>query len=137
MPPLRERKTDILLLADYFLEKYAKENHKDIRRFSTPAIDMLVEYHWPGNVRELENAIERAVVLSKSRTLDIEDFSFLQTSPSIPSEPMSLRQMERHYIQRILGKCDWNITKAAKILDINRVTLHKKIKRYDMRKNTE
>jgi len=63
MPPLRERKTDILLLADHFLEKYAKENHKNIRRFSTPAIDMLMDYHWPGNVRELENCIERAVLL--------------------------------------------------------------------------
>ncbi len=63
LPPLRARKTDILLLADYFLEKYAEENHKDIKRFSTPAIDMLMEYHWPGNVRELENCIERAVLL--------------------------------------------------------------------------
>jgi DNA-binding NtrC family response regulator len=63
MPPLRERKTDILLLADFFLEKYAQENNKDIRRFSTPAIDMLMAYHWPGNVRELENCIERAVLL--------------------------------------------------------------------------
>jgi len=63
LPPLRERKTDILLLADFFLEKYAGQNHKDIKRFSTPAIDMLMEYHWPGNVRELENCIERAVLL--------------------------------------------------------------------------
>ena len=63
LPPLRERKTDILLLADHFLAKYAKENSKDIRRFSTPAIDMMVGYHWPGNVRELENCIERAVLL--------------------------------------------------------------------------
>ena len=63
MPPLRERKTDILLLADYFLEKYSKENNKEIKRFSTPAIDMLMDYHWPGNVRELENCIERGVLL--------------------------------------------------------------------------
>ncbi len=63
LPPLRERKTDILLLADHFLERYTKENSKDIRRFSTPAIDMLMDYHWPGNVRELENCIERAVLL--------------------------------------------------------------------------
>ena len=63
LPPLRERKTDILLLADHFLENYARENKKDIRRFSTPAIDMLMQYHWPGNVRELENSIERAVLL--------------------------------------------------------------------------
>ena len=137
IPALRERKEDIPLLIQHFLEKYSLETTKKVDHITRDTIEHLITYDWPGNVRELENAIERAVVLSKSRTLDIEDFSFLQTSPSIPSEPMSLRQMERHYIQRILGKCGWNITKAAKILDINRVTLHKKIKRYDMRKNTE
>ncbi len=63
MPSLRMRRTDIILLADHFLEKYAKENFKDIKRFSTPAIDMMMEYHWPGNVRELENCIERAVLM--------------------------------------------------------------------------
>jgi len=63
MPSLRMRKTDIILLADYFLEKYAKENFKEIKRFSTPAIDMMMQYHWPGNVRELENCIERSVLL--------------------------------------------------------------------------
>lgn len=137
IPALRERKEDIPLLIQHFLEKYSLETTKKVDHITRDTIEHLITYDWPGNVRELENAIERAVVLAKSRTLDIEDFSFLQTSPSIPSEPMSLRQMERHYIQRILGKCGWNITKAAKILDINRVTLHKKIKRYDMRKNTE
>ena len=63
MPPLRERKPDIMLLADHFLEKYAREHGKHIRRISTPAIDMLTSYHWPGNVRELENTIERAVLV--------------------------------------------------------------------------
>jgi Nif-specific regulatory protein len=63
MPPLRERRTDILLLAEHFLEKYARDNGKDIRRITTPAIDMLMRYHWPGNVRELENCVERAVLL--------------------------------------------------------------------------
>jgi DNA-binding protein Fis len=75
------------------------------------------------------------VVLSKSRTLDIQDFSFVQTSPLIPSKPMSLREMEKYYIQRILDGCDGNITQAAKILNINRVTLHKKIKRFEIQKN--
>jgi two-component system response regulator HydG len=89
------------------------------------------------NGREMENAIERAVVLSKSRTLNMQDFSFLQTSPSMPSRPMSLRDMEKHYIHRILEECDWNVTRAAKMLDINRVTLHKKIKRFEMRKNAK
>ena len=63
MPPLRERKTDILLLADFFLERYAEENGREVKRLSTPAIDMLMAYHWPGNVRELENCVERAVLL--------------------------------------------------------------------------
>jgi len=72
IPPLRERKTDILLLADHFLEKYAAENHKNIHRFSTPAIDMLMDYHWPGNVRELENCIERAVLLCEEGVI-LED----------------------------------------------------------------
>src|SRR4030095_16695514 len=62
-PPLRERKPDIMLLADHFVEKYSNEHGKSIKRISTPAIDMLTSYHWPGNVRELENTIERAVLV--------------------------------------------------------------------------
>jgi len=69
IPPLRDRKTDILLLADHFTEKYGKENNKAIRRISTPAIDMLMSYHWPGNVRELENIIERAVIISDDKVI--------------------------------------------------------------------
>jgi len=65
VPPLRERKTDIPLLVDHFAAKYSKTNHKDIKRISTSAIDMLMSYRWPGNVRELENCIERAVILSQ------------------------------------------------------------------------
>ena len=63
VPPLRERKPDILLLADHFLEKYSVEHHKNIKRISTPAIDMLMAYHWPGNVRELQNIMERSVLV--------------------------------------------------------------------------
>ena len=136
IPPLRERKEDIPLLIRHFLEKYSHETTKQVDHMTHDAIERLIAYEWPGNVRELENAIERAVVLSKSRTLDIQDFSFLQTSPSMPSTPMSLREMEKHYIQRILDGCGWNVTQAAKILDINRVTLHKKIKRFEMQKNS-
>ena len=65
MPPLRKRKADIVLLADHFLEKYAKENGKKVRRLSSAVIDMLMSYHWPGNVRELENCIERAVLVAE------------------------------------------------------------------------
>src|SRR5678809_810538 len=69
MPPLRERKSDVLLLADHFLEKYAREHGKRIKRISTPAIDMLASYHWPGNVRELENIIERAVLVCETNVI--------------------------------------------------------------------
>ncbi len=137
IPPLRERKEDIPLLIRHFLEKYSQETTKRIDHITRDTIKRLTVYEWPGNVRELENAIERAVVLSRSRTLDIQDFSFLQTPPSMLSGPMSLLEMEKHHIQRILKECGWNITRAAKILDINRVTLHKKIKRFELQKTAE
>jgi two-component system response regulator HydG len=97
-------------------------------------MELLKSYDWPGNVRELENAIERAVVLSKSRTLGKEDFAFLRTAPSPIPKSRSLREMEKTYIQEILEDCDWNVTKASKILDINRVTLHKMIKRLNLKR---
>jgi DNA-binding NtrC family response regulator len=135
IPPLRERKEDIPLLIQHFLEKFSQETTKRVDHITPDAIERLTAYGWPGNVRELENAIERAVVLSKSRTLNIQDFSFLQKTPAMFTKPMSLREMEKLYIKRILEECDWNVTRAAKILDVNRVTLHKKIKRFEMQKN--
>ena len=69
MPPLRERKADLLLLADHFLEKFSREHGKSIKRISTPAIDMLMSYHWPGNVRELENTLERAVLVCDGQVI--------------------------------------------------------------------
>jgi DNA-binding NtrC family response regulator len=134
IPPLRERKEDIPLLIEHFLEKYSQETTKRVDHITRDTIKRLTAYEWPGNVRELENAIERAVVLSRSRTLDLQDFSFLQTSPSMP---LSLLEMEKHHIQQVLNECDWNITRAAKILDINRVTLHKKIKRLELQRNVQ
>ncbi len=134
IPPLRERKEDIPLLIEHFLEKISHETAKQVDHITRDTIERLIAYEWPGNVRELENAIERAVVLSKSRTIDIADFAFLQAPAAVPSKARSLREMEKYHIQRILEECGWNITRAAKILDINRVTLHKKIKRFEMQK---
>jgi len=122
MPPLRERKTDILLLADYFLEKYTKENNKDIRRFSTPAIDMLMEYHWPGNVRELENCIERAVLLCEEGVIHSYHLPpTLQTgmeSDTLPAVSLedAIGNLEREMIIDALKNTRGNITLAAKIL---------------------
>jgi len=136
LPPLRERKEDIPLLLEHFLEKYSHEATKHVDHISRDARTHLVAYDWPGNVRELENAVERAVVLARSRTLELQDFSFLQRQPAIFAKPIALREMEKQYIRRILEECGWNVTKAAKVLDINRVTLHKKMKRFAIEKKS-
>jgi Nif-specific regulatory protein len=122
LPPLRERKTDILLLADYFLEKYDKENHKNIKRLSTPAIDMLMEYHWPGNVRELENCIERAVLLCEEGVIHSYHLPpTLQTgkeSGTVPALSLedAVASLEREMIIDALKNTRGNITMAAEIL---------------------
>jgi Nif-specific regulatory protein len=122
MPPLRERKTDLLMLADYFLEKYAKENHKDIRRFSTPAIDMLMQYHWPGNVRELENCLERAVLLCEEGVIHSYHLPpTLQTGQESGTLPaLSLEEavanLEKEMLIDALKNTRGNITCAAQIL---------------------
>ncbi len=134
VPPLRKRKGDIPLLIHHFLKKYSHETTKHVDRVTQDAIQLLEQYPWPGNVRELENVVERAVVLSKSRTLRPIDFSCLETSSSFPSSPGTLREMEKAYIRKILEQCSWNISRAARILDINRVTLHNKIKKYNFKK---
>ena len=122
LPPLRERKTDILLLADYFLEKYAGENNKDIRRFSTPAIDMLMAYHWPGNVRELENCIERAVLLCDEGVIHsyhlpptLQTGTESDTLPSLSLEE-AVANLEREMIIDSLKNTRGNCKAAAKLL---------------------
>jgi two-component system response regulator HydG len=137
IPPLRARKDDIPLLAQHFLSKYSHETTRKVDHITRDALAMLQGYHWPGNVRELENAIERAVVLSKGRSLGVDDFAFLQTGPVKPPGTGSLLEMERNHIQQVLQACDWNITRAAAVLNINRVTLHKKIKRLGLSRDVE
>ncbi len=134
IPPLRKRKEDIPLLVEHFLKKYSQETTKKVDHITHDTIVLLKRYDWPGNVRELENAIERAVVLSKARTLRIEDFSFLRSSTIPISKPLSLRETEKNHIQQILEEYSWNVTQSAKILEINRVTLHKMIKRYNLKR---
>jgi Nif-specific regulatory protein len=122
LPPLRERKTDILLLADFFLEKYTKENNKEIKRFSTPAIDMLMDYHWPGNVRELENCIERSVLLCDGGVVHSYHLPpTLQTgseSDTLPELSMdeAVANLEKEMIIDALKNTRGNITTAAQVL---------------------
>jgi DNA-binding NtrC family response regulator len=132
IPPLKKRKEDIPLLIQHFLEKYGHETTKHVDRVTRDAMELLKRYDWPGNVRELENAVERAVVLSQSRTLGIKDFAFLRSSLAPLSRPLSLKEVEKQHIQQILEDYNWNVTQASKALEINRVTLHKKIKRFDL-----
>ena len=138
LPPLRERKTDILLLSDFFLEKYSKENNKEIKRFSTPAIDMLMEYHWPGNVRELENCIERSVLLCDGGVVHsyhlpptLQTGSESNTLPELSMEE-AVANLEKEMIVDALKNTRGNITTAAQVLKTTVRKFAYKAKKYDV-----
>jgi Nif-specific regulatory protein len=136
MPPLRERKTDILLLANHFLEKYAKENQQEIRRLSTPTIDMLMQYHWPGNVRELENCIERAVLLCEGNVIHGYHLPpTLQTgeeSDTLPTQSLeeAVANLEREIIIDALKNTRGNMAKAAELVSVTERKFAYKAKKY-------
>ena len=122
IPPLRERETDLPLLADYFLEKYRLEHGKDVRRISTPAIDMLMQYHWPGNVRELENCIERAVLVCDDKVIHSYHLPpTLQTAEETHTElnlsmDTAVDRFERELLIDALKTTRGNMSKAARLL---------------------
>jgi len=134
LPPLRQRKEDIPLLANCFLKRYNRVNGEKVKAISAEVLDLLVDYEWPGNVRELENVIERAVVLSNNDVILPEDIllrPWKSTSDSeIISFPRSISLVagEKALIQKALKTTHWNQTKAAKLLEIHRNTLRRKIK---------
>lgn len=133
LPPLREHRSDIPLLAKHFLQKYALAMNKQITEISPEAMDLLVRYNWPGNVRELENAIERAMVIGKPPRINAEDLPFqLSTTKTTPASD-SLEEIEKAHILTILERLNWNITHSAKVLQIDRVTLYNRIKKYSLR----
>jgi two-component system response regulator AtoC len=136
LPPLRDRKQDIPLLVQHFLKKYCIENKKELDGLSEEASRLLMKYDWPGNVRELENVIERAVVVAKGNIILPEDLPPLASSEGRfePTSDMSLQELERKHILRVLQSNDWNITKTAKKLGIDRNTLSSKIKKYQISK---
>jgi len=134
MPPLREHKEDIPLLADHFLNRFSQETNKPIDRISREAMDDMMLYEWPGNVRELENAIERAVVVGKSRNIMSEDLPIFHPEQMELPNGNSLKEIEKDHIIHILNNNEWNISKSAEILGIDRSTLYSKIKRYQIRK---
>jgi Nif-specific regulatory protein len=136
VPPLRERKSDVLLLADHFLEKYARLHGRSIKRISTPAIDMLVSYHWPGNVRELENTIERAVLVADGDVIHGHHLSpILQTaeaSGTVVSGSLAeaVEVFESNLIQDALKTTRGNRARAARLLSSTERIINYKIRRY-------
>ncbi len=134
MPPLRERKEDIPLLAEHFLKKFTQEVNRGVERISRDAMDELMLYEWPGNVRELSNAVERAVVVCRTRTitpLDLPIGSF--QDEELKTRYFSLDDVEKEHILKTLNQTGWNISKSSTILGIDRSTLYNKINRYDLK----
>jgi DNA-binding NtrC family response regulator len=135
IPPLRERPQDIVLLAQHFLIKYAQKMNKSIQGFSPDATKALTQYYWPGNVRELENTIERAVVIQKGSEIHIDNLKEAQSKTSTDTTNLSLAAQEKQHIASVLQLMQGNISQTAKTLDIDRVTLYNKIKKYDLKRS--
>ena len=135
IPPLRERKSDIEILAQNFLNVFTSQMNKPIARISPAAMKLLADYDWPGNVRELENAIERAVVVCKAKEIKPSDFPFFHARPEEEATTDdSLESLQRKHIKKVLEQTGWNISKAASVLQIDRVTLYNKISKYNLKK---
>ena len=135
LPPLSERRRDIRLLAQYFLDRYAAAMGKDIDEIAPEAVRILQSYDFPGNVRELENIIERAVVLARGGRIEVEHLPDMEVHtfrPPTEGNIPSLDEQERAYIEWVLEQTDGNKTKAAEVLGIDRVSLWRKLKKYSM-----
>ena len=134
LPPLRERLDDLPVLSEYFLEFYAKKYSKSLMKIADPALNKLLNYDWPGNIRELQNVIEKAVILAEGKHLKSTDFNL---TPSVkvkndPSKSFNLEVNEKEVIRRALDTFNWNMTRAARELGINRSTLYEKLKKYEL-----
>jgi transcriptional regulator with GAF, ATPase, and Fis domain len=142
VPPLRERRADVPILAEHFLKRFVRETGRKIRGFTPAALKKMEEYNWPGNVRELRNVVERAVALGSGPVLDAADIwlSSLEVAGQGVSEarptyqPISLEEVERQHILDTLQHTDWNKSQAASILGIERSTLDRKIKLYELKR---
>ena len=138
VPPLREKKEDVPLLANHFFRKFTIENKKKINAISGAAMELLIAYKWPGNIRELENVIERGVVVCKNSEITPRDLPDIvreaKTEPDTGTMPQlkTLQEVEKQHIKKTLKEHHWNISKTAKELEIDRVTLYNKIKKYNI-----
>jgi len=129
--PLRERPEDIPDLVEHFIRQYSKEMNRPVDGIDTQAMNVLMKYKWNGNVRELENAIERAMVVSRQRKLSVKDFLFNHTDKITQfNNDLSLEEIEKIHILNVLESNNWNISNSAQILGIDRVTIYKKLRKY-------
>ena len=135
IPPLRSRGNDVLVLAHAFVERFAKRHHKNITGLSPEVAGRLLSYSWPGNVRELQNSLERAVALARFEELLVEDLppkirdyksSHVVVAGTDPAELITLGEVERRYVARVMEAVQWNKTEATKVLCIDRSTLYRK-----------
>lgn len=133
LPPLREREEDVLILAEFFLKKFAPKYDKPGLKITSKANDKLLEYNWPGNVRELEHTVEKAVILCDSNSLKPEDFFFASKINETDEDgPLNLEEVEKIVISKALRKFRGNMSQAAKELGITRTTLYKKLEKYEL-----
>jgi DNA-binding NtrC family response regulator len=131
VPPLRERVEDIPLLVHHFINKYCTAMSRDLVSIEPSAMKRLEEFEFPGNVRELENMIERAIVIGNGKEIRLKDLPMGKEVSYSSAE--SLDDLEKNHIVQILNKYNWNITRSAKALKVDRVTLYNKIKKYDLK----
>ena len=134
IPPLRERREDIPLLAEYFLKKFAGSMNKRVTKLTPAAIDSLLNHDWPGNVRELQNALERAVLVCKASAIEPVDLPLRVSDAGNGVNGKSLAEIEQQHIKRVLEEAGWNVYRAARLLGIDRVTLYNKIKKYGFKR---
>ncbi len=135
VPPLRERKSDIALIARYFIKKYAQAMNKQVIDLTPETLEILMKNDWPGNIRELRNVIERAIVVAKGNYIEPNDLSFTFRMETLDSEEdnNSIEEVEKKHIQKIIDKTGGNIAQASNILGITRLTLYKKIEKYKLK----
>jgi len=138
LPPLRDRKEDVPMLASHFLQKFSEENHKSISHISPEALDILLQYSWPGNVRELEHTIERAVIFSTHPMILPEDLPKKMSEEVkgleilMPEKTLSLKELEKKYVLKVLQETGGNKKKASEILGIDRTTLYRILEKEDV-----
>jgi DNA-binding NtrC family response regulator len=132
IPPLRERREDIAVLATHFLRQHSQRYRKNLQGFEPPALQVLLRHAWPGNVRELDHAVERGVLMAQGPTLVSSDLALSTRESNAPIEEMSLEDVESLLIKKALARFGGNVSQAAKALGLSRSALYRRLQRYGL-----